>query len=423
MRRDGGDDDMLWMRPLIAQAKEMSMSFESVAPAPPDAILGLTEAYEKDQRPAKINLGAGVYQDDDGRTPILRCVHTAEALILERATSKAYLPIVGSARYARGVQELLFGPGHEVMTSARACTVHTPGGTAAVRVGADFLRQSLGVRRIWISQPTWANHRGVFEAAGLEVQEYPYYDAASKGLAYDAMRGALQAVPRSDAVLLHAGCHNPTGVDPSLEQWQELAAIGREYGWMPLIDFAYQGFGVGIEQDRAPLQLFLDAGMELIVASSFSKNFGLYQDRSGALTLVAARPDAAQTVLSQVKRIVRVNYSNPPAHGGLVVETVLDDPPLRRQWESEVAGMRERIKTMRAALVDGLRRRGAGQDFSFISRQNGMFSFSGLNDAQVSFLRERKGIYMVKGGRMNVAGITSKNIDYLCDSIAEALAG
>lgn len=407
---------------MLAANRDTSMRFEAVIPAAPDAILGLTEAYEKDTRPQKINLGAGVYQDDAGKTPILRCVHAAEALILERATSKAYLPIVGSASYARVVQELLFGSSHEVVKSARACTVHTPGGTAAVRVGADFLRQSLGVRRIWISQPTWANHRGVFEAAGLEVQEYPYYDASTKGLAYDAMRGALQAVPRGDAVLLHACCHNPTGVDPSAEQWQELAAIGREYGWTPFIDFAYQGFGTGIEQDRAPLQLFLDAGMEIIVASSFSKNFGLYQERTGALTLVAARPEAAQTVLSQVKRIVRVNYSNPPAHGGLVVETVLHDAPLRRQWESELAEMRGRIKTMRAALVEGLRRRGAAQDFSFISRQNGIFSFSGLTDAQVGFLRERKGIYMVKGGRMCVAAFTSKNIDYLCDSIAEALA-
>lgn len=398
------------------------MSFEAVVPAPPDAILGLTEAYEKDRNPAKINLGAGVYQDDEGRTPILRCVHAAEALILEQATSKAYLPIGGSPIYARGVQELLFGAAHEVVTSARACTVHTPGGTAAVRIAAEFLRQSLGVRRVWISQPTWANHRGVLEAAGLEVQEYPYYDAAARGLDESALLGALAKIPDGDAVLLHVCCHNPTGMDPSAKQWQEIAAVARERRWVPFLDFAYQGFGAGIAEDRAPLDFFLGAGLELLIASSFSKNFGLYQERTGALTLVAAKADATQTVLSQVKRIIRVNYSNPPAHGGLVVETVLKDGRLRAQWESEVAEMRNRVKAMRAALVTGLRRRGVAQDFSFINRQNGIFSFSGLTDAQVSFLRERKGIYMVKGGRMNVAGITSKNIDYLCDSMAEALA-
>jgi aspartate/tyrosine/aromatic aminotransferase len=262
----------------------------------------------------------------------------------------------------------------------------------------------------------------VFEAAGFDVHTYSYYDAANKALDFERMRADLQRISGDDVVLLHVCCHNPTGVDPSREQWQEIAAIAQQRCWIPLLDFAYQGFGSGLEQDRAPLALFLGNGAELVVASSFSKNFGLYQERAGALTLVAATANVAETVLSQVKRIIRVNYSNPPAHGGHVVETVLRDATLRGQWESEVTQMRERIKAMRTALVEGLHKRRVAGDFSFISRQHGMFSYSGLTDTQVRFLREQKSIYMVAGGRMNVAGITTGNIAYLCDGIAEALA-
>jgi aromatic-amino-acid transaminase len=398
------------------------MTFETVTPAPADAILGLTEAYEQDQNPKKINLSAGVYKDDQGNTPILDCVRAAERLMVEEETTKAYLPIGGSPVYARLVQELIFGEEHPIIASGCAKTVHTPGGTAALRVGADFLRQALPKARIWMSEPTWANHRGVFEAAGFAVHTYAYYDAAEKALDFERMRGDLRRIPGSDVVLLHVCCHNPTGLDPSHEQWQEIAAIAQRQRWTPLLDFAYQGFGSGLQQDRAPLGLFLANDAEFAVASSFSKNFGLYQERAGALTLVAAAPDVAEAVLSQVKRIIRVNYSNPPAHGGQVVETVLRDAALRKQWESEVTHMRERIKAMRTALVEGLHKRKVAGDFSFISRQNGMFSYSGLTDTQVRFLREQKSIYMVTGGRMNVAGITTGNIAYLCDAMAEALA-
>ncbi len=398
------------------------MTFEAVNSAPADAILGLTEAYEQDQNPKKINLGAGVYKDDQGNTPILDCVRAAERVMLEQETTKAYLPIGGSPIYARLAQELLFGEQHPIIASGRARTVHTPGGTAALRVGADFLHQALPKARIWISEPTWANHRGVFEAAGFGVHTYTYYDAANKALDFERMRSDLLRIPGDDVVLLHVCCHNPTGVDPSHEQWQEIATIARRQRWMPFLDFAYQGFGSGLEQDRAPLALFLANGAELVVSSSFSKNFGLYQERAGALTLVTGSTDVAEAVLSQVKRIIRVNYSNPPAHGGQVVETVLRDAALRKQWESEVTQMRERIKAMRAALVEGLRKRKVAGDFSFISRQKGMFSYSGLTDTQVRFLREQKSVYMVTGGRMNVAGITTGNIAYLCDAMAEALA-
>jgi aspartate/tyrosine/aromatic aminotransferase len=398
------------------------MMFEAVKPAPADTILGLTEAYEQDQNPKKINLGAGVYKDEQGNTPILKCVRAAERLMLEEETTKTYLPIGGSPAYARLVQELIFGEQHPVIASGYAKTVHTPGGTAALRVGADFLHQALPKARIWVSDPTWANHRGVFEAAGFPVHTYTYYDAAEKALDFERMCSDLERIPGDDVVLLHVCCHNPTGVDPSHEQWQEIATIARRRRWMPLLDFAYQGFGSGLEQDRAPLALFLADGAELVVASSFSKNFGLYQERAGALTLVSTAPDVAEAVLSQVKRIIRVNYSNPPAHGGHVVETVLRDAPLRKQWESEVTQMRERIKAMRTALVEGLHKRKVAGDFSFVSRQNGMFSYSGLTDTQVKFLREQKSVYMVTGGRMNVAGITTSNITYLCDAIAEALS-
>ena len=396
--------------------------FEAVKPAPADTILGLTEAYEQDPNPKKINLGAGVYKDEQGNTPILECVRAAERLMLEEETTKTYLPIGGSPAYARLVQELIFGEQHPVIASGCARTVHTPGGTAALRVGADFLHQALPKARIWVSDPTWANHRGVFEAAGFPVHTYTYYDAGEKALDFERMRSDLERIPGDDVVLLHVCCHNPTGVDPSHEQWQEIATIARRRRWMPLLDFAYQGFGSGLEQDRAPLALFLADGAELVVASSFSKNFGLYQERAGALTLVSTAPDVAEAVLSQVKRIIRVNYSNPPAHGGHVVETVLRDAALRKQWESEVTQMRERVKAMRTALVEGLRKRKVAGDFSFINRQNGMFSYSGLTDTQVKFLREQKSVYMVTGGRMNVAGITTSNITYLCDAIAETLS-
>jgi len=272
-----------------------------------------------------------------------------------------------------------------------------------------------------MSTPTWANHGGIFSAAGLPVKSYPYYDGTTMSLDYEAMKKALDKVPEGHVVLLHVCCHNPTGVDPAPSEWAEIAGIAARRRWMPFLDFAYQGFGSGLEEDRQPVREFLEAGIEFFVASSFSKNFGLYQERTGAFTLVGANGKEADAAFSNVKKIIRVNYSNPPAHGGLIVETIMRDSSLRRQWEAELAAMKDRIREMRSALVNGLHSRGVERDFSFIEKQRGMFSFSGLSDAHVGFLREKKSIYIVKGGRINVAGITTKNIDYLCDSIAEAL--
>ena len=395
--------------------------FEDVKAAPPDAILGLTEAFKADTNPEKVNLGVGVYKDDSGQTPILDSVKAAEASLVESQASKSYMPIPGAPEYAKAVQTLLFSGDHAVIDAARACTAHTPGGTGALRVGAEFLKKMNPDASVWVSTPTWANHKGVFGAAGFGIHDYAYYDAATKGLDFDAMLADLKKVPAGDVVLLHVCCHNPTGVDPTLEQWTAIAETAAAQGWIPFLDFAYQGFGVSVEEDRKPIAIMLEHVRELVIASSFSKNVGLYQDRTGALTIVAADSGQASAAFSHVKTTIRVNYSNPPAHGGLVVATIMGDEGLRTQWDGELAAMRERIHSVRQQLVDGLSARGIEMDFSFITAQKGMFSFSGLSDEQVAFLRDSKGIYIVKGGRINVAGITSSNIDYLCDSLAEAL--
>ena len=395
--------------------------FSDLTPAPPDAILGLTEAYKKDPRPGKVNLGVGVYQNDAGVTPVLASVKAAEERLLTTETTKSYLSIGGSPEYKAHVQQLLFGADHAVISNARARTAHTPGGTGALRVGADFLKQHAASATIWVSTPTWANHPGIFTAAGLAVKSYPYYDATSKGLDFDALCNCLRSVPAGDIVLLHVCCHNPTGVDLTDEQWSEVGRIAAARGWIPFLDFAYQGLGDDLETDRSGLLRLLDTVPELFIASSFSKNFGLYRERTGALTLVTSTGTAADAAFSHVEKTVRVLYSNPPAHGGLIVSTILDDAALRQQWEQEVADMRYRIQSVRGDLVQGLSQRGVDRDFSFIERQKGMFSFSGLSDEQVAYLREEKGIYIVKGGRINVAGITSATLDSCCDAIAEAL--
>lgn len=396
--------------------------FESIQPAPPDSILGLTEAWKKDPNPGKVNLGVGVYKDDQGNTPILASVKAAEAAILQSATTKSYMPIGGAPEYGKLVQDMIFGAGHDLIKNARARTAHTPGGTAALRVGADFLKKVLPQATVWVSAPTWANHKGVFGAAGFKTADYPYYDPASKGLDFARLQEALEKVPAGDIVLLHACCHNPTGVDLSAAQWQTVAAIAGRRGWLPFLDFAYQGYGDGLEQDRAGVLALAGACPEFLVASSFSKNFGLYQDRTGALTVVAGATAAVEAAFSNVEIAVRVNYSNPPAHGGLIVTRILSDAALRQQWMGELTAMREHIASTRAKFVAALGQHGVAGDFSFITRQKGMFSFSGLSDAQVKFLRDRKSIYIVGGGRINVAGITSKNIEYLCTSIREAMA-
>ncbi|MGR7921134.1 amino acid aminotransferase [Zobellella sp. An-6] len=395
--------------------------FEKVTAAPADPILGLTDAFRQDPRTDKINLGVGIYKDEAGQTPVLRCVKKAEARLVQEQTTKNYLSIEGTEAYGRVVQQLLFGAGSAVTEAGRARTAQAPGGTGALRIAGEFIARQLDSNTVWISNPTWANHRAVFTAAGLEVKEYGYYNADTKDLDFDAMLADLAQAKAGDVVLLHGCCHNPTGIDPTAEQWQQLAKLSAEKGWLPLFDFAYQGFAKGIEEDAYGLRVFAEHNKELLIASSFSKNFGLYNERVGAFTLVASDAAVADTAFSQVKTIIRANYSNPPSHGAAVVALVAEDPELYQDWLNELAEMRDRIQEMRTLLVEKLSGRGVDQDFSFIARQNGMFSFSGLNKEQVERLKNEFGIYIVGSGRISVAGITKSNIDALCDAIAAVI--
>lgn len=395
--------------------------FETIEMAPADAILGLTEAFKADPNPKKINLGVGVYKDASGKTPVLRAVKMAEERILSGESTKSYLPIDGSPVYATAAQVLLFGADHEIIASKRAATAQTPGGTGALRVAGDFIARKFPNATVWLSDPTWPNHPNVFKASGLKVTTYPYFDKAANGVAFDAMLAALVQVPAGDVVVLHGACHNPTGVDLTSAQWAQVAAMLAKTGALPLIDFAYQGFAVGLEEDAVGVRTIAQAMPEFMVASSFSKNFGLYNERVGALTVVAGDADAAERARSHVKIVVRVNYSNPPAHGGAIVSAVLNDPELRAVWEAELTEMRDRINTMRHLFVETLDEKGVEQDFSFIARQRGMFSFSGLTPAHVKALAETYSIYAVGSGRINVAGLTEGNMDYLCSAIADVL--
>ena len=395
--------------------------FEKMAMAPADPILGLNDAFNKDPNPNKINLGVGVYKDSEGWTPVFESVKTAEERLLADETTKDYLSITGLAAYTAAVQTLLWGEGHEILTSGRSGTVQTPGGTGALRVAADFMHQHMPDATLWLSDPTWANHPKVFEAAGVATKTYRYYDAKAFGLDYDALIQDLGKIPAGDVVLLHGCCHNPTGVDPTPAQWEKIGDVLEAGGVMPLIDFAYHGLGEGLTEDAAGLRALSRPGCELLVATSYSKNFGLYRERTGALAVVAATKEAVEKALSHVKICVRTNYSNPPAHGAQIVAAVLGDTALRAQWESEVKGMRDRINGMRRRFVDGLESRGVRRDFSFIANQKGMFSFSGLTPEHVARLRDRFAIYIVGSGRINVAGITDANIEPLCDAIAEVL--
>ncbi|GHA09630.1 amino acid aminotransferase [Oceanisphaera arctica] len=392
--------------------------FEKVTAAPADPILGLTDAFRKDPRTDKINLGVGIYKDEAGQTPVLRCVKKAEARLVQEQTTKNYLSIEGIEAYGRVVQQLLFGADSSIIASQRARTAQAPGGTGALRIAGEFIARQLETNTIWISNPTWANHRAVFTAAGLEVKEYGYYNADAKDLDFDAMLADLAHAKAGDVVLLHGCCHNPTGIDPTEAQWEQLAKLSAEKGWLPLFDFAYQGFAKGIEEDAYGLRVFAEHNIELLIASSFSKNFGLYNERVGAFTLVAKDVDTANTSFSQVKGIIRANYSNPPSHGANVVAIIANDPELYQDWLAELAEMRDRIQEMRTLFVEKLSSRGVNKDFSFIARQNGMFSFSGLNKEQVARLKDEFGIYIVGSGRISVAGITKSNIDALCDALA-----
>jgi len=396
--------------------------FESLTAAPKDPIFGLTEAFKRDPNPDKINLGVGVYQDGDGQTPVLRTVKLAEARLLEEETSKEYLDIEGSPAYAAAVQELVFGPEHEVVKNGRAVTAHTPGGTGALRIGAELLKKVNPAARVWVSDPTWPNHPNVFRAAGFEVKAYPYFDAATNTLAFDEMLTALRAMPECDIVLLHGCCHNPTGIDPTPEQWDAIAGVLAERNLLPFVDFAYQGLGDGLREDAVGVLTLCRRVPEMLIASSFAKNFGLYNERAGALTLIAQSKETAQLALGHLKQVIRANYSNPPAHGAAIITTILNDPRLRTEWEGEVREMRERINRTRQLFVDTLASLGVTRDFSFLKRQRGLFSFSGLTKEQVDALREKYSIYIVGSGRINVSGINEGNVERLCRAIAEVLA-
>ncbi len=397
------------------------MFFSGIEQAPADPILGLTEAFRKDARPCKVNLGVGVFMDERGATPVLECVKRAERLLWEAEKTKGYMPISGSSEYGEEVAKLVFGEDFHGLAANSVAVAQSPGGTGALRIGAEFLKAFRPGGTVWMPDPTWENHKSVFAAAGCTVRFYPYYDSTRHGVDAAAMCAALETIPAGDVVLLHVCCHNPTGADLDAAGWARVADVAAKAGWLPFFDFAYQGFGDGLVEDRAGLLAVLQKVPEALVASSFSKNMGLYGERVGALMVVAESAKVANAALSQIKRIIRTIYSNPPKHGAALARMVLEDADLRGLWLQELEAMRLRIAGNRQLLVNGLGARRAGTDFSFIARQKGMFSFSGLSDAQVDFLRERKAIYMVKGGRINVAGLTAESFAYVCDSIAESL--
>ncbi len=398
--------------------------FTAVEMAPRDPILGLNEQFASDPNPNKVNLGVGVYYDEHGKLPLLECVRAAEQQMAEAAKPRGYLPIDGIAAYDAAVQSLVFGASSDVVRSKRVATVQAIGGTGGLKVGADFLKQVNPSAKLLISAPSWENHRALFTRAGFEVAEYAYYDPALRnqgGIDFAAMKAALNAAPAGTVVVLHACCHNPTGYDLTPAQWDEVIAIVKSRGLVPFLDMAYQGFGAGIAEDGAAVAKFVAAGLDLFVATSFSKSFSLYGERVGALSVVCASAEEASRVLSQLKIVIRTNYSNPPTHGAQIVATVLATTALRAQWEDELAAMRVRIKAMRTALVGKLAAAGVKQDFGFVAQQQGMFSYSGLSAAQMQRLRSEFGIYGVDSGRICVAALNGKNIDAVVAAIAKVL--
>lgn len=399
----------------------MTSLFESVELAPRDPILGLNEQYNADTRGHKVNLGVGVYCDDQGRIPLLDAVRKAEEARVQTHAARGYLPIDGIPGYNKGAQALLLGKDSTLAAEGRALTAQSLGGTGALKLGADFLKRLLPESKVVISNPSWENHRALFEAAGFKVDTYPYYDAATHGLDFKGMLGSLQAMPEKTIVILHACCHNPTGVDLTPEQWEQVADVVIERNLVPFLDIAYQGFGDGLEQDASVVRMFAKRDVTMLISSSFSKSFSLYGERVGALTLVTSTREESGRVLSQLKRVIRTNYSNPPTHGGMIVSSVLNTPELFQLWENELTGMRERIRDMRSQLVEKLKAHGVQQDFSFVLAQRGMFSYSGLTAAQVDKLRDEHGVYAVSSGRICVAALNSGNIDYVAKSIAAVL--
>ena len=395
--------------------------FEIVAAAPPDPILGLGDAFQKDPRAGKINLTIGVYRDDAGRTPILKTVKQAEAKLLSDEATKGYLGIDGLAEFNRLASELTLGG---LVPSERMAAAQTPGGTGALKVAADFIFKNFPHARVWCSNPTWPNHFSVFEVAGLETKVYPYLAADKRSLDFNALIETLEKEARAgDVICLHACCHNPTGIDPTAEQWSDIAELTAQRGVLPLIDFAYHGFGDGLEEDRVGIKAIAGQHEEFLVCGSYSKNFGLYSERVGALLAICPNTETSSKVASSIRQSIRANYSNPPRHGGAIVATILGDAQLKNQWMSELAEMRERIHAVRHQFVEAMRAIGSSIDYSFLLDQRGMFSYSGLTPLQVDWLQKEKAIYMVGSGRINVAGITSQNLDFLCKAIDEASTG
>ncbi|EHN65786.1 amino acid aminotransferase [Comamonas testosteroni] len=395
--------------------------FTAVEMAPRDPILGLNEQFNADSNPNKVNLGVGVYFDDNGKLPLLECVQAAEKAMMEKPTARGYLPIDGIAAYDNGVKALVFGAESDVVKSGRVATVQAIGGTGGLKIGADFLKKLNPNAKVLISNPSWENHKAIFTNAGFEVGTYAYYDAATRSIDFAGMLADLNAAAAGTVVVLHACCHNPTGYDITAAQWDEVIAVVKAKGLVAFLDMAYQGFGHGIAEDGAVIGKFVAAGLNIFVSTSFSKSFSLYGERVGALSVVASDKDEAARVLSQLKIVIRTNYSNPPTHGGAVVAAVLNNPELHALWEKELGEMRVRIKAMRQKLVDGLKAAGVTQDMSFITTQIGMFSYSGLSKDQMVRLRSEFGVYGTDTGRMCVAALNSKNIDYVCKAIAAVI--
>lgn len=399
----------------------MSSLYQHVEMAPNDPILGLNEQFIVDSRTNKVNLSIGVYSDDNGHLPLLKAVRAAEQQHFEGASPRGYLPIEGLASYNKAAQALLLGEDSPIIAQGRAVTVETIGGTGALKIGADFLKKLTPDSKVYVSNPSWQNHEAIFQDAGFTVEAYPYYSADIHGLDFATMKSHLEQVDARSIIVLHACCHNPTGIDPTLEQWQEILDIVKARDLIPFLDIAYQGFGAGLQEDAQVVRLFAEAGVEILVSSSFSKSFSLYGERVGALTLTTENHELAEKVLSQVRTVIRTSYSNPPTHGATIVAAVLNSPELFSMWEDELSQMRVRIQSMREQLVEKIKAAGVEQDFSFILKQKGMFSFSGLTKEQVERLRKDFAIYAVGSGRICVAALNSKNIDYVAKSIATVL--
>ncbi len=396
--------------------------FKHLEPYAGDPILSLNDAFQKDPRPHKVNVSIGIYFDDQSRIPVLDCVRQAEARMLAKADAKPYLPMEGSAAMRSAVQGLLFGAGHEALASQRVATLQTVGASGALKVAADFLKRWMPQTQAWISSPSWDNHRAMFEGAGITVHEYPYYDPATGGLAFDAMLAKLKTLPPRSLVLLHACCHNPTGVDLSSAQWQALVPLLKERQLLPFLDLAYQGFGDGIEEDAQAVRLLADSGMPFIVVNSFSKSMSIYGERAGSVSVVCGDAAEAELVLGQMKATVRRIYSSPSIHAAGIVTQLLTDPALRQAWEADVAAMRVRIKAMRERLHGVLSKRLPGRNFDYFLTQRGMFSYTGLSAAQVDRLREEHAVYLVRSGRMCVAGLTTQNVEPVAQAFAAVLA-